>query len=172
MEFVYRGFSIPGLPADVAHEELERIREENGKLTAEPIVEAARPESSPLHPAFNWDDESAAHQHRLWQARQLIRSIRVVHDEAEESEPVYIHVSRTDEDGGGSYEPIAVLVDSPDEMQTAIFYLRSRLESARNAVRDAEKAITRAKGEAPPLLAKIAGRLDRSLADADRMASV
>lgn len=48
-----------------------------GTLTPELVVEEARPEGSPLHDQFTWDDAAAAHEHRLYEARALIRSIRV-----------------------------------------------------------------------------------------------
>ena len=52
--------------------------ENGGKLTAELLViEAADPDSV-LHKSFEWDNDKAAHQHRLDQARTLIRSVRIV----------------------------------------------------------------------------------------------
>lgn len=48
-----------------------------GRLTPEAVVEAASDPDSPLHSAFTWDDAEAAHQHRLDQARFLIRRVRV-----------------------------------------------------------------------------------------------
>lgn len=60
-------------------EELERLRKENGNnLTAESVVEAAKKQSSPLHPFFDWDDDSAAHKYRLRQAQRLIGSVEIV----------------------------------------------------------------------------------------------
>lgn len=54
--------------------ELQRIQDENGGLLRPvDVVEAARPESSPLHGQFEWDDSEAGEQYRIWQARQLIR---------------------------------------------------------------------------------------------------
>lgn len=54
--------------------ELKRIAKANhGQLLPEKVVEAARPNSSPLHNRFEWDDTEAAQQYRLWQARHLIR---------------------------------------------------------------------------------------------------
>lgn len=50
----------------------------DGTVTPEQVVEAARPDDAPLHGEFNWDDASAAHQHRLDQARTLIKSVRLV----------------------------------------------------------------------------------------------
>lgn len=43
-----------------------------GVLKAEDVVEAARPEGSPLHHKFDWDDGHAAEQWRYWQARTMI----------------------------------------------------------------------------------------------------
>jgi hypothetical protein len=45
------------------------------RLAAEKLLEEATPEGSCLHVAFDWDDRSAAHQHRLFQARHLLRSL-------------------------------------------------------------------------------------------------
>ena len=45
------------------------------RLAAEKLLEEASPEGSLLHVAFDWDDVSAAHQHRLFQARHLLRSL-------------------------------------------------------------------------------------------------
>jgi len=59
---------------------LEKLRvKKKGKLTPEDVVSAAKAASSPLHLYFEWDDAEAAHQHRLNQARYLLRSVRVVH---------------------------------------------------------------------------------------------
>ena len=54
--------------------ELRRIAEENGGLLRPAdVVGAARFEESPLHSWFEWNDDAAAEQYRLWQARQIIR---------------------------------------------------------------------------------------------------
>lgn len=54
--------------------ELQRI---GVQITAENIEQDARNPRSPLHPYFEWDDARAAYQHRLEQARLLIRSIEI-----------------------------------------------------------------------------------------------
>ena len=57
---------------------LESIAKSNGgRLTPELVVAAARDPEHPLHSEFDWDDESAAHQHRLAIARRIIRSVRI-----------------------------------------------------------------------------------------------
>jgi hypothetical protein len=50
---------------------------QGGKITAEAVVLAATPQESLLHPLFEWDEAKAAHQHRLDQARALIRAVKV-----------------------------------------------------------------------------------------------
>lgn len=53
--------------------ELELIRKQhNGLLRPVDVVEFARNENTALHSKFTWDDTKAAHEYRLWQARQLI----------------------------------------------------------------------------------------------------
>lgn len=72
-----------GIPVDaqVAGEELERIRvSRNGRLTQDEVVKEARDKANPLHPAFEWNDKRAAHQHRLTQAGYMIRMITVAMD--------------------------------------------------------------------------------------------
>lgn len=57
---------------------MREIYEDHGKtLTAPIVVDVAAEPTHPLHASFEWDDERAGHQHRLGQARQLIRSCKV-----------------------------------------------------------------------------------------------
>lgn len=69
---------VNALQAEV-QKELRRITEDHhGILTPEQVVEEASDPANPLHEEFEWDDAAAAVQHRLDQARALIRSMRVV----------------------------------------------------------------------------------------------
>jgi hypothetical protein len=57
---------------------LEEIAERTGgRLTPEDAIMDARDPESPLHPHFTWDESEAAHKQRLYEARTLIRSVRV-----------------------------------------------------------------------------------------------
>lgn len=60
--------------------ELNRIYQRDNALTPEAVVDEAQSELSPLHDYFDWNDESAAFKHRLWEARELIRSVKVTID--------------------------------------------------------------------------------------------
>ena len=54
------------------------IRAANGGiLTAAAIVEAAADPLHVLHDRFEWDNEKAAYRHRITQARQLVRVVRL-----------------------------------------------------------------------------------------------
>ncbi len=60
------------IDAQASGEELERLQPHS----AEQVLSAACKRSSPLHRAFDWDDASAAHEHRLSTARLILRSLR------------------------------------------------------------------------------------------------
>lgn len=90
-------------------------KREGGLLKPERVVEAARPASSPLHASFTWDDGEAAHQYRLFQARQLIRTTISVVNINGDMRPVRVFVSLTpdrEETEGGYREITRVVRDS------------------------------------------------------------
>lgn len=90
------------LDAQVAGEELERIRARtNGLLTAPVVVDAARHPTSPLHNAFEWADDVAAERYREVQARELIRAlvVAVKPADAERSIRAFVCVERDDATG-------------------------------------------------------------------------
>ena len=63
---------------DELQNHLEAIRAEAGALTPDAVVAAAEEEDHPLHSSFTWDDDIAAHAHRINQARKLIRRVRII----------------------------------------------------------------------------------------------
>lgn len=94
--------------------ELRRISKEGGGiLKPEVVVEEARDEQNPLHSRFTWDDTEAAKQHRLNQARYLIRTtVQYIKANGDER-PVRVFVSLTnDRDDSGYREVVAVLSDN------------------------------------------------------------
>jgi hypothetical protein len=59
--------------------ELQRLASlHGGRLTTKSVERVARNKNSPLHEYFEWDDGAAAYRWRLFQARELISSVRVV----------------------------------------------------------------------------------------------
>lgn len=89
----------PGAHADpkVVGEHIEFLRQQcKGELTPEDIIEDAKHGDSPLHSFFEWDDGAAAHQHRLKQARHLIRAVVAVYvseDKPAVRQRAYVHIA-------------------------------------------------------------------------------
>ena len=74
-------------------EALQKISEQNdGRLTPEQVVAAAKSNRHPLHKHLEWNDERAAHSWRLQQARQII-NIVMVDTEDGETERAFISVN-------------------------------------------------------------------------------
>jgi len=103
--------------------ELYRIAKEKGGslqlLRPIDVVDEARDESSPLHKHFEWDDTTAAEQHRLWQARQLISvCVTMIPREDRDKPPIVVRLfpslstDRGRKDGG--YRPLNVILAKPE----------------------------------------------------------
>lgn len=73
------GIPRPKVEADVFAAEVERIAAENGgKVKPADIVAAAEELGSPISALFEFDDQVAAHRHRLAQARLYVGALQVV----------------------------------------------------------------------------------------------
>lgn len=135
MEYQWRSGARIKLDAQTAGEELERIRARDGKVETVTIVNEARPETSPLHSAFEWDDSAAGEQWRLLQARNLIRAIEVAPaKKGEEPLPAFVHVRPVSSEEPGYYQSVTVALRNPDEWASALGELRVKAESAAKAV--------------------------------------
>lgn len=76
-------------------DEVYRIATQHETLEPRVIVREAAQPTSPLHPViFRIDDAAAALEHRLWIARSLLKSVRVVTEEGGETleRRVYVNV--------------------------------------------------------------------------------
>lgn len=111
------------LSAQVVGETVERLADVNGGVCPpSALVEEARPDESPLHHLFQWDDTAAADAFRRQQARQVINSIRVVRVDADERTsgpefPAFVSVVRITEEGvSRGYKPTLQVVERPDEL--------------------------------------------------------
>jgi hypothetical protein len=67
-----------GIDPDIAMKELDRIEADYGSLTPENLLDASRSKKSVFYKLFLWDDEKAAIQYRLQQARNIINNVEVV----------------------------------------------------------------------------------------------
>lgn len=89
-------------PSYAIEQALLALEDERGCIDPEAVIAAASSPDSPLHDRFEWDDTAAAHQHRIYQARALIRGV-IVLTEIEShvvGVPKYIHDSRKNGDMG------------------------------------------------------------------------
>jgi len=77
-----RGARIKAEQAEVYGRRIEYVSEQVnrpfGGVTPEDLVTDGRDPESPLSDYFEWDDQWAGNQYRLWQARYLLVSIHIV----------------------------------------------------------------------------------------------
>jgi hypothetical protein len=101
--------------------ELTRLANAHGgNLQPSVVVNAARPEDSPLHHSFEWDDSEAAEKWRLQQARQLITAVVKYETIDGKSVPVQVFVSLTTDrkkDGAGYRLTQSVMSDDEHRHQ-------------------------------------------------------
>lgn len=118
------GTRISGVNAQTTGEELARIQNAHGAITAPLVVDEARPTDALLHPAFEWNDLVAAEQHRQHQARNLIRSVQIIEAD-DQTSPAYVHIQTT-----RSYLPTAEVVRRIDLYDDAFRTACNRISEA------------------------------------------
>ena len=144
-------YSHQGIDPNLAGEELERIRDERNKLDPGVIVEESTPVSAPLHPAFTWDDATAAHKFRKTEARRLVESIIVIDEIAgTPPAPAYYHVKTQ---GHPRYEPVELVVDSMDLYASALIEIEKQMSGLTIALERLKEAAGRS--EQPEHLGRI-----------------
>jgi len=96
-----------------------RLAAQKQIITAEAVVSEAESKNSPLHSYFEWDDAKAGYAHRLWQARQLIASVRWIEvGVPADEQPViraFVHVRAAEyetEFEGSGYMPVTEVKNS------------------------------------------------------------
>lgn len=147
VRYRYREGSVIPIDPQVAGEHLAELREQLSKdgmeLTPAIVVEDARPEESPIHGAFEWDDSAAAEQFRLQQARNLTNSLRieVVTTDRVEHVPAFVNVVTTKQDAQGNtvaqrhYEDIHVVMNDPILREQVLEQARREIASWRKRYR-------------------------------------
>jgi len=91
--------------------ELER----KGELNARSVVEVSRPEDAVLHAEFEWEDEKAAVEYRLNQARKIMQSLIVIPEveNSEQQEPVRAFFKI--DAGSSAYKSIESIMRTPSQ---------------------------------------------------------
>ena len=92
-------------------EELQRIYEDEGTLTAKVVVDSARPDDAPLHSRFEWNDTVAGERFREVQAMELIRSVTITFQPPAATTHTQVRVFHhvTTADSGPHYVPLSEL---------------------------------------------------------------
>jgi hypothetical protein len=120
-----------------AGEALTSLAELDGqRLTTESVVEYAKPKRSPLHGGFEWDDALAATEHRQLQARQMMKSLRVIHVDREEQEPTRVFLNVRYGDGSQSYATVDHIMDDDDLYASVLGDAVSGLKAWQRRYRD------------------------------------
>jgi len=146
--------------SDVANE-LESLRDADGLLRIERIVEAARDPDSPLHSHFEWNEGKAAHRYRLGQARVLVRAQRI----DVRVGPVVVPAAHwvLSAKVVGAYQPLAEVERSSDAARVLILNELSRVGGALGRARNMA-AVLGLEDEVDSLLASLAGLKERAAA--------
>jgi hypothetical protein len=135
-------------------------------LTPEAVVSTATDPDHVLHESFEWDDTVAGHNHRLWQARQLIRGVKIVTPEGQKTSrfvSVKIGPNR-------QYEDIRVVVKDIDKWQAVLTDMAQRLGEAETTLNGLVSiAETAERGETVQDLQRLAARLRNRLEQAAQL---
>jgi hypothetical protein len=95
-------------------ETLKKLEAQKGILLPEDVVAAAKSKRSPLHNYFTWNNDQAAREHRLQQARQLISvTVEFIGSESHGREQRVFVSLRQDRDQGG-YRSLISVMRSPN----------------------------------------------------------
>ena len=127
-----------GISPEAVRDEIEALDAEGVADKPRAMVDRARPKNAPLHPAFEWDNKKAGEAWRVHQARNLIRSVRIVTEQPDgtrTSAPLVVHVP-AQPGQKGSYELAAKVIESPDLFLRAMTELEGKVAGARRAVED------------------------------------
>ncbi len=114
--YYYKSGSRFPVPAQIAGNALEEIREQNPDRKLEPrdVVETASDPDHALHRCFNWDDETASNAWRMQQARQLIGAIhvKIQFEPREDPKPIFYYAHTEQRQQG--YRPIHEVMGNED----------------------------------------------------------
>lgn len=114
------GTRFGGDPQKVGEAIDDLAAKNGGTCSPRDLVRAARRPRHACHDLIEWDDAVAAEEHRVTQARRIIRSVTVVEGDEPEggSAPAFVAVRR--EGGHGGYMRTADAVAAPDLRATVL----------------------------------------------------
>lgn len=133
--------------AEVAHREIENIRKANdGHVTPDAVVKKAAAKRNPLHGDFEWDDATAAHEHRKDTARCMLRSFVVVRGELKTERPQRVYEvtkdkgnPQTNQRPKSTYTSMEDIMKDPDTRAELLGRALRELIAIRNRYRDLQE---------------------------------
>lgn len=127
-------------PAQEVGERLEKLRKKHDGITAQTVVDDARPTDALLHGAFEWRNSIAAEEYRKAQARQLIASVVVQATDNTASQQTLAPRVRAfvvvNQNGEDSYTSVSVALSDPNLRQQVLARAKGELESWRSRYKD------------------------------------
>ena len=121
MTYKFAEGSIHSVSAQIVGPILNQMGEE-GRLTPKNVVDEARPEGSPLHPEFEWDNEIAAEKWREKQAQLLIAHTIIIEEGSSQNPVRAFHVTVEK----SHYEPISLILK--DESKRSVLLENAKRE--------------------------------------------
>ena len=117
---------------DIVGKVFEGLEKKFGSVTPENFLEASRPEDSPTHKEFEWDDTKAAENYRLQQSQRVINDLRieVVVKEKPFKVPAYVNISREDR-GTSKYQQVTRVFQVAETREIVLARAREELERFR-----------------------------------------
>lgn len=111
-------------------DEIKYIEERDGVITAEAVVDFAKDPNTALHNKFTWDDKHASEQWRLWEARQLISTVKVIVevDQKEFVTRAFVHYDK----GERGYVSIAKVLSDEEKKAKMLATAMNELDTFRN----------------------------------------
>lgn len=140
-------------------EELTRIKQKHGKLQAKAVVDESRPEDAPLHGNFEWNDGVAGENWRVFQARQLIRTVKIENPATQQQYHAFVHIGNRGETKQGDeisregyYECAEIVARDVDLFARALSEIQRKISGLQDSADELRRL---ASGEIPEQAALI-----------------
>jgi len=141
-----------------AQAELEAIAtRHNGLLRPRDVVEFARNPETALHARFEWEDTKAAHEYRLWQARQLITVYVTAEPRTERQYQVFVSLPSDQQNPGGGYRRLSAVLSDAEMAEELLAQALADLQRLQRAYREL-KALRAVFAEIDAAAEKVRGR--------------
>ena len=141
-QYKYRENFRGSVPAQAFGEVLDDLEDKLGKVDAQDVVDAARPDDSPIHNLCSWDDAEEAEKYRQHVARKHIRAtveITVVKSERQ-AKPQEVAISERVHSKDGGYKRIEVVAADPLDFSICMHEFQTKVASLRASMRRLEEA--------------------------------